>query len=100
VVEVDSLVVRIGVFLESGGPELAQCTVVAVVGDGGDDDPALPRCSCWSLLQWMSSRREVQCRGLRDILEVLLEQIHRRHSTGVLVGAGAAAAGVAGLAPC
>jgi 2-methylcitrate dehydratase PrpD len=47
----------------------------------------------------MSSQREVQYRGLRDILEAPLEQIHRRHSTGALVGAGAAA-GVAGLVPC
>jgi hypothetical protein len=42
---VDFLVVRIEVFLALEAPELAQCTVVAAVGDGGDDDP-LPRCSC------------------------------------------------------
>jgi hypothetical protein len=94
------VVVRIELFLAPEAPELAKCTVVVgLEGDGGDDDP-LPRCSCWSLLQRMRSQREVQQRGLRDILEeVLLEQIHRKRSTGALVGAGAAA-GVTGLAPC
>lgn len=91
------VLVRIEVFLAPEAPELAQCTVVE--GDDGDDDP-LPRCSCWSLLQRMRSQREVRRRGLRDILEDPLEQIHRRHSTGALVDAGAAAAGAAVLAPC
>jgi hypothetical protein len=100
VAAVGFVVVRIELFLVPEAPELAQCTaVVGLERDGGDDDP-LPRCSCWSLLQRMHFQREVQERGPRDILEeVLLEQIHRRHSTGALVGAGAAA-GVAGLAPC
>jgi hypothetical protein len=64
--------------------------VVAVEGGGGDDDP-LPRCSGWSLLQWMRSQGEDRQRAPLDILEEApLEQIQGRHSTGAGVGAGAA----------